>query len=82
MDKTIRDKHYESNFEFPLLKMIMKHAEEKDISLSEAAYDVMPEWNKGIRYRDREFEEAVAKEKMKVRFHIGEAPEEKPKGDK
>ena len=60
MDKTIRDKHYESNFEFPLLKMIMQRAEEKDISISEAAYDVLPEWNKKRRENARLYDQLLA----------------------
>ena len=50
------DKHYESKFEFPLYHLIKKRAEEKDISYHDAALEVMPEYVKTIRYRDRDFE--------------------------
>ena len=75
MDKSIREEHYESEFEFPLLKMIMQHAEKNDISYSQAAYEVLPEWNKGIRYRDKNWEEMVAREKKKL-FSPMEDPRE------
>ena len=65
MEKAERDKHYEDKFEFPLLKMIMQRAEEKDISYSQAADEVLPEWGKGIRYRDTAFEEAAIQKRQK-----------------
>ena len=55
---TTREEHYESKFEFPLRKLIKKHAEEKDISYVQACAEVTPEYEKGIRYRDIEFENA------------------------
>jgi hypothetical protein len=82
MDKAIREKHYESEFEFPLLKKIMQYAEDKDISYSQAAYEVLPEWNKGIRYRDKTWEDIVALEKKKLFSPMGESAEVKAKGDK
>jgi hypothetical protein len=51
-----QDKHYEAKFEFPLFKLIKQRAEEKDISYHDAALEVMPEYGKTVRYRDREFE--------------------------
>ena len=58
MAEPISDKRYEEKFEFPLWKLIKKHAEEKDISYIDAADEVLPEYMKTIRYRDKEFEKA------------------------
>jgi hypothetical protein len=52
-------KHYESKFEFPLWRLIQRRADEKDISYSDAADEVLPEYTKGIRYGDQEFEDAA-----------------------
>lgn len=60
-----RDKHYEEKFEFPLWKLIKQRAEEKDISYVQAAGEVLPEFEKGIRYRDAEFEDAVIQKRQK-----------------
>lgn len=46
------DKHYEDKFEFPLWKMIKQRAEEKDISYVDAIREVVPEYQKTIRYED------------------------------
>ncbi|MDB4610067.1 hypothetical protein OAH46_03155 [Verrucomicrobia bacterium] len=56
-----RDEHYESKFEYPLMKLIREKAEELDISYSKASSLVLPEYEKGIRYRDTEFEQACIK---------------------
>jgi len=62
------DKHYESKFEFPLLKLIKQRAEEKDISYHDAALEVIPEYVRTIRYGDTEFEEAeIAKSEVDVK---------------
>jgi len=53
-----RDEHYEKEFEFPLWKLIQQCAEERDISYVQACGEVLPEYEKGIRYRDEEFENA------------------------
>jgi len=53
------DKHYEEKFEFPLWKLIKHRAEEKDISYHDASIEVMPEYEKSIRYRDKDFEESA-----------------------
>lgn len=66
--KSIAAKHYEDNFEFPLWKLIRQRAEEKDISYLKASLEVLPEYEKGIRYRDKAFEESmVAKRRAEVR---------------
>ena len=59
MTKSKIDKHYEEKFEFPLWKLIKQRAEEKDISYHDASIEVMPEYEKTIRYRDRKFEESA-----------------------
>jgi hypothetical protein len=50
------DEHYEDEFKFPLWQLIQKRAEEKDICYLDAAWEVIPEYGKGIRYRDEAFE--------------------------
>ena len=58
MVEPISDKHYEEKFEFPLWKLIKERAKEKDISYGAAADEMVFEYGKTIRYRDKEFEEA------------------------
>ena len=53
---TTREEHYESKFEFPLWKLIKEYAEKHDVSYVQACLVVTPEYEKGIRYRDLEFE--------------------------
>jgi len=53
------DKHYESQFEFPLWKLRKEHADREDISYRQAAEEVVPEYMKEIRYDDTEFEDAI-----------------------
>ena len=59
------DGRYEEKFEFPLWKLIKQHAEEKDISYVVAALEVLPEYKKGIRYRDTEFENSEIEKRQK-----------------
>ena len=56
MPEPTGNKHYETKFEYPLWKLIKQRAEEKDISYVQAAGEVLPEYEKAIRYRDKEFE--------------------------
>jgi hypothetical protein len=56
MAEPTSDKHYEEAFESPLWKAIKQRAEEKDISYRKAADEVVKEFKKTIRYRDRDFE--------------------------
>lgn len=56
MGEPTSDKHYEEAFEIPLWKLIKQRAEEKDISYRKAADEVVQEFKKTIRYRDRTFE--------------------------
>lgn len=65
MAEPMSDKHYEDKFEFPLLKLIRQRAEEKDISYADAATEVIPEYTKTIRYRDKEFEDAEIRKRQK-----------------
>jgi len=65
MAKSTADEHYEEKFEFPLWKLIKQRAEEKDISYAEASKEVLPEYEKTIRYRDKEFEDAVLQKRQK-----------------
>ena len=57
--------HYETKFEYPLWKLIKQRAEEKDISYLQAAGEVLPEYEKGIRYRDKEFEDSCIQARQK-----------------
>ena len=56
MGEPTSDKHYEEAFEIPLWKLIKQRAEEKDISYRKAADEVVQEFKKTIRYRDKSFE--------------------------
>lgn len=55
-DASEYDKHYEEEFEFPLWRLIKQRAEEKDISYLAAIEEVVPEYEKTIRYRDEAYE--------------------------
>lgn len=59
------DKNYESEFEFPLWKLIREHADKKDISYRQAAVEMVPEYMKQIRYDDTEFEDAITEKDAK-----------------
>jgi hypothetical protein len=47
--------HYEEEFEFPFWTLVKQRAEEKDISYSDAAALVCPEYSKTLRIRDVEW---------------------------
>jgi len=64
MPEPTSDKHYETKFEYPLWKLIKQRAEEKDISYVQAAGEVTPEYEKGIRYRDKEYEHSTILERV------------------
>ncbi len=66
------DEHYEEKFEFPLWKLIKQRAEEKDISYVQASGEVLPEYEKGIRYRDKEFEDAEIGKRQKELAELAE----------
>ena len=56
MGEPTSDKHYEEAFEIPLWSLIKQRAEEKDISYRKATDEVVQEYKKTIRYRDKAFE--------------------------
>jgi len=62
MPEPATDKHYEEKFESPLWKMIKQRATEKDISYAAAALEVVPEYQRSIRYKDREWADAQIRE--------------------
>ena len=72
MPEPTSDKHYEDDFEFPLWKLIKQRAEEKDISYAAASMEVLPEYQKNIRYRDTEFEDAEIKKRRKELNELAE----------
>jgi len=57
MAKSTTDEHYQKHVDFPLWKLIRQRAEEKDISYIDASREVIPEYERAIRYRDNEFED-------------------------
>lgn len=64
MTESLIDKHYEEKFEFPLLKAIIQRAEEKDISIRAAAEEVVPEYAKDLKWRDDDYNQALAKKQQ------------------
>ena len=64
MAEPTSDRHYEDKFEFPLLRLIKKRAEEEDISYADAATEVIPEYTKTIRYRDTEYTDAEIRKRQ------------------
>jgi len=76
MPEPTSDKHYEEKFEFPLWKLIKQRAEEKDISYVAAAGEVLPEYEKGIRYRDAAFEETEIQKRQKEMAEIAKREQE------
>jgi len=72
MAEPTSDKHYEEKFEFSLWKLIKKRAEQKDISYHDASIEVLPEFQKTIRYRDKEFEEAAIQKRRQEMLELSE----------
>jgi hypothetical protein len=64
MTEPLIDVHKEEKFEFPLMKLIMQRAEEKDISILAAAKEVVPEYALKLNWRDKEYSESLRKEQM------------------
>ena len=78
MAEPTSDKHYEEAFEIPLWKLIKQRAEEKDISYRKAADEVVKEFKKTIRYRDKDFE----REQIQKRYQeIAELRKREQKGE-
>ena len=72
MAEPTSDKHYEEKFEFELWKLIKKRAEEKDISYHDAMLQVVPEFQKKIRYRDTEFEQEQIQKRRREMLEVSE----------
>jgi len=47
--------HYEENYQSPLWRMVKERAEQKDISYFAAYREILPEYQKTIRYKDAEW---------------------------
>jgi len=72
MAEPTSDKHYEEKFEFSLWKLIKQRAEQKDISYHDASIEVLPEFQKTIRYRDKEFEDAAIQKRRQEMLELSE----------
>ena len=72
MAEPTSDKHYEDKFEFPLWKLIKERAEEKDISYHDAMLEVVPEYEKTIRYGDTEFEQEQIQKRRAEQLALSE----------
>ena len=72
MAEPTSDKHYENRFEFPLWKLIKERAEEKDISYHDAMLEVVPEYEKTIRYGDTEFEQQQIQKRRAEQLALSE----------
>ncbi len=72
MAEPTSEKHYEKKFEFELWKLIKQRAEEKDISYHDASIEAMLEFEKTIRYRDKEFEEAAIEKRRQETLKLSE----------
>jgi hypothetical protein len=72
MAEPTSDKHYEEKFEFELWKLIKEKAEEKDISYHDAMLEVVPEFEKKIRYRDTEFEQEQIQKRRREMLDVSE----------
>ena len=66
------DDHYEDEFEFELWRKIQDKAEEMNCSYDKASRVVLPEWMKGIRYRDTEFEDALINKRRQEMLEVSE----------
>ena len=65
MAEKTSNKHFETEFEFPLFVLIKERARKKDISYHDAALEVIPEYVKTIRYGDEKFENALMEKDSK-----------------
>jgi hypothetical protein len=67
------NKHYEDEgFHYPLWIMIKQHAEKRDISYSKALIEVLPEYQKSIRYRDEAYENSIAQLRLREMKEVAE----------
>jgi len=76
----IMDEHYEDKFEFPLWRLIKKRAEEKDISYAAAYREVLPEYEKTIRYQDTAWVDAQISQRNKEIAELRERESKKKSG--
>ena len=61
------EKHYEENYKSPLWSMVKNHAEQKDISYYAAYREILPEYQKTIRYKDAEWvKQQIRKRNMEM----------------
>ncbi|MHB8867346.1 MAG: hypothetical protein ACYC6T_05050 [Thermoleophilia bacterium] len=72
MREETSDKHYEEKFEFELWTLIKERAERDDISYHKASQLVTPEFQKTIRYRDKEFEDAAIAKRRREMLELSE----------
>ena len=73
MAKPTSDKHYEDeSFHYPLWTLIKKRAEEKDISYYKALAEVLPEYQKSIRYRDEKYENMITEKRLEEMRELAE----------
>lgn len=77
MSEYVLDKHYEEEFKFPLLEMIKQRAEQKDISYAEAYREVLPEYQKTIRYKDTEWSDEQIRKRNKEIIELREKERQK-----
>lgn len=77
MPEPTSDKYYEEKFEFPLWKLIKQRAQEKDISYSAAYREVLPEYEKTIRYKDMEWTDEQIRKRNKELIELRERESKK-----
>jgi hypothetical protein len=77
MLQSTSDKHYEEKFEFPLWKLIKQRAQEKDISYSAAYREILPEYEKTIRYKDMEWTDEQIRKRNKELTELRERESKK-----
>jgi hypothetical protein len=72
MKERASGKHYEEKFAFPLWTLIKQRAEEKDISYHDAMLEVVPEYEKSIRYGDTQFEQEQLQKRRAEQLALSE----------
>ncbi len=66
MSEPTSNKHYEDEgFHYPLWTLIKQYAAKKDISYSQALTEVLPKYQKSIRYRDETYENSIAQLRLR-----------------
>ena len=64
MAEVTSEKHYESKYVSSLLTLIRERAEERDISLSDASYEVFSEFDSKLSFGDSEAEDEIIAKRM------------------